>query len=70
MIKKLFQKPAIQWPTKFQQKLELVSDENLVAFYGSELPAPILPFQRLNLSRWISKRRGSIPKNTTLLLSV
>ncbi|OXE29948.1 DNA polymerase III subunit epsilon, partial [Vibrio parahaemolyticus] len=40
MIKKLFQKPAIQWPTKFQQKLELVSDENLVAFYGSELPAP------------------------------
>ncbi|MDW2372886.1 3'-5' exonuclease, partial [Vibrio sp. 1078-1] len=47
MIKKLFQKPAIQWPTKFQQKLELVNDENLVAFYGSELPAPNTPISEV-----------------------
>ncbi|APU74107.1 3'-5' exonuclease [Vibrio parahaemolyticus] len=47
MIKKLFQKPAIQWPTKFQQKLELVSDENLVAFYDSELPAPNTPISEV-----------------------
>ena len=39
MIKKLFQKPTIQWPTKFEQKLEIAKDENLIAFYSNKPPA-------------------------------
>lgn len=43
MLKKLFQKPSIQWHTKFKQKVEMATDENLVAFYGTELPSPDTP---------------------------
>lgn len=43
MLKKLFQKPTIQWNTKFKQKREMASNEHLLAFYGTELPAPETP---------------------------
>ncbi|MGR5469903.1 exonuclease domain-containing protein, partial [Vibrio astriarenae] len=43
MIKKLFQKPAIQWPTKFHHKQEQASDERLIAFYGHVLPSSDTP---------------------------
>lgn len=43
MIKKLFQKPTIQWSTKFQHKQEQASDERLIAFYSNALPSPDTP---------------------------
>ncbi|NMV21266.1 3'-5' exonuclease, partial [Vibrio parahaemolyticus] len=47
MIKKLFQKPTIQWPTKFEQKLEMAKDENLIAFYSNKPPAPETPLSEV-----------------------
>ncbi|MGP8307600.1 3'-5' exonuclease [Vibrio sp. YIC-376] len=43
MLKKLFQKPTIQWHAKFKQKREMTSNKSLVAFYSTELPAPDTP---------------------------
>ncbi len=47
MIKKLFQKPFVQWPTKFQSKLESAKDERLVAYYSTALPAPETPLSEV-----------------------
>ncbi len=47
MLKKLFQKPSIQWNAKFEQKLAMTSNENLLAFYGAGLPAPDTPLSEV-----------------------
>ncbi len=47
MLKKLFQKPSIQWNSKFEQKVALTSDENLIAFYSAGLPAPDTPLSEV-----------------------
>ncbi len=47
MLKKLFQKPTIQWNAKFEQKLALTSDENLVAYYRAGLPDPNTPLSEV-----------------------
>lgn len=44
---KLFQSLRFNGQPSFSKKLELVSDENLVAFYGSELPAPNTPISEV-----------------------
>lgn len=48
MLKKLFQKPSIQWNSKFEQKLALTSDQNLVAYYSAGLPAPDTPLSEVD----------------------
>lgn len=47
MIKKLFQKPTIQWPTKFKHKQERATDERLIAFYGHDLPDANTPISEV-----------------------
>ncbi len=48
MLKKLFQKPSIQWNSKFEQKLALTSDQNLVAYYSAGLPSPDTPLSEVD----------------------
>ncbi len=47
MLKKLFQKPSIQWNAKFEQKVTLASDKNLIAYYSAGLPDPDTPISEV-----------------------
>ncbi len=47
MLKKLFQKPTIQWNAKFKQKTAMAADKNLLAYYSAGLPAPDTPLSEV-----------------------
>ncbi|OHY95719.1 DNA polymerase III subunit epsilon [Vibrio rotiferianus] len=67
MIKKLFQKPSIQWPMKFQQKLERATDERLIAFYGTELPAPDTPLSQVEFVALDFETTGLNPQKNGII---
>lgn len=46
-MNKLFGSPTIDWPYKFQQKLERCKDERLKRFYSHELPNPDTPISEI-----------------------
>ncbi len=67
MLKKLFQKPTIQWNTKFQQKLALTSDQNLVAYYGAGLPAPSTPLSEVEFVAIDFETTGLDPEENDII---
>ncbi|MFA0077007.1 3'-5' exonuclease [Vibrio artabrorum] len=46
-MNKLFRTPAVDWPYKFQQKLERSKDERLKNFYSEPLPEPETPLSEV-----------------------
>ena len=67
MIKKLFQKPTIQWHTKFQHKLERAKDDRLIAFYGKELPAPETPLSQVEFVALDFETTGLNPQKNGII---
>ncbi|EDP59833.1 3'-5' exonuclease [Vibrio sp. AND4] len=67
MIKKLFQKPSIQWPTKFQQKLQLAKDKRLIAFYGHALPTPSTPLSQVEFVALDFETTGLNPQKNGII---
>ncbi len=67
MLKKLFQKPTIQWNTKFEQKLGVTTDKNLVAFYGSGLPAPETPISEVEFVALDFETTGLDPEKNEII---
>lgn len=46
-MNKFFKSPTIDWPFKFQQKLERCKDQRLKTFYSCSLPAPDTPISEV-----------------------
>ncbi|EEZ87665.1 DNA polymerase III subunit epsilon [Vibrio owensii] len=67
MIKKLFQKPTIQWHTKFQHKLEQAKDDRLIAFYGKALPAPDTPLSQVEFVALDFETTGLNPQKNGII---
>ncbi|CAH1536898.1 DNA polymerase III epsilon subunit [Vibrio owensii] len=67
MIKKLFQKPTIQWHTKFQHKLEQAKDERLIAFYGKALPTPETPLSQVEFVALDFETTGLNPQKNGII---
>ncbi|MGR5237644.1 3'-5' exonuclease [Vibrio alfacsensis] len=67
MIKKLFQKPAIQWPTKFQHKQERATDKRLVAFYGHALPSSDTPISDIEFVALDFETTGLDPQKNGII---
>lgn len=43
MIKKIFSAPSMDWPSKFQRRLEITKDAALKEYYAASIPAPDTP---------------------------
>jgi DNA polymerase-3 subunit epsilon len=45
MLKKILTPPSIDWPSKFQRKLEISKDDALKSYYGAEIPQVNTPLK-------------------------
>lgn len=67
VIKKLFQKPTLQWPMKFQQKLERAKDHRLIEFYGASLPSPETPISKVDFVALDFETTGLDPEKNGII---